>query len=101
MSARYKQLIIKELKTMEPKCLCIKTVAENIVKRLGEDKKNPKGFKIIDFDWSCQTIWPEIRLYADFEYKSTFEKSDGTTSKPKNNKISMYFTYCPFCGVKL
>ena len=42
---------------------------------------------------------PGARLMGDFVFQSTFRKKDGTTSKPKKNKIIVLFTHCPFCGI--
>lgn len=38
------------------------------------------------------------QLYTEFHYRFSFEKKDGSRSKPKLEKVKMLFTFCPFCG---
>lgn len=40
----------------------------------------------------------DLQLHALFWYRYTFEKKDSTTSKPKKDKLSISFNFCPICG---
>jgi len=80
-------------------CDCIKKVAENIkTKVLADEAQKHNGFAIVSADWEHQSWFPQVRLYLNFIIKSTFTKKDGTTSKPRNGHVSIFFSYCPFCG---
>lgn len=57
---------------------------QNLTLMLGDDNNQPSGY--------VQT--------TTFEFRTTFKKKDGSTSKPKKNRPSLIFTFCPFCGVK-
>ena len=86
---------------METKdCDCMKDSENKIKEHLSNRKTNPEGFEIFESDWEYKSWYPKVRLYANYIVKSTFKKKDGTTSKPKNEHVSIYFTYCPFCGKK-
>ena len=86
---------------METKdCDCMKDTENKINEHLSARKTNPEGFEIVSSDCEYKSWYPKKRLYVNYIVKSTFKKKDGTTSKPKNEHISFYFTYCPFCGKK-
>lgn len=86
---------------METKdCDCLKKTSELIINKISEKETNPKGYKILEADWEYKSWYPKVRLYANLIIKSTFKKNDGSISKPKNQHVSIYFSYCPFCGKK-
>ena len=81
-------------------CNCIKTVPEKVVDYKTKKQNYPRGFKIVETSWEHSSIYPKARLYVNFIIQSTFTKVDGTESKPRNDTIAIFFTYCPFCGEK-
>ena len=86
---------------METKdCDCMKDSENKIKEHLSKRKTNPEGFEITKSYWEYKSWYPKVRLYVNYIVKSTFKKKDGTTSKPKNEHVIIYFTYCPFCGKK-
>lgn len=40
------------------------------------------------------------RTYQEFEYEFTPIKKNGESGKQIKKRVSMYHTYCPFCGKK-
>lgn len=82
-------------------CNCIAETKEAILKNVNAKEKNPKGYNILEADFEYKSWFPKIRLYATFLIKSTFKKKDGTTSRPRNEHVNVFFSYCPFCGIKL
>jgi len=85
---------------MEKECSCLKDVREKVIAKVLENKDNPNGFKILESDWEHKSWFPKVRLYANYTFKTSFTKKDGNTSQPKNGYVSIFFTYCPFCGKK-
>lgn len=80
-------------------CDCISKVAENIKTKITADKSESlKGYKLIEGNWEHYSFYPKVRLYSNYIIESTFEKKDGTTSKPKKDSVSIFYSYCPFCG---
>jgi hypothetical protein len=82
-------------------CNCIKVVAKNIVEKMSGREHLPNGYKVVDSEWVNKAIFPKEKLYAEFRITSTFTKVNGSTSKPKNENINIYFSFCPFCGKKI
>ena len=92
-------------------CDCIKTTTEVITKSMHDKcvEKNETMLEIKNWDgeglqgttfaFGNNGLSGEF-LKTDFIFKSTFKKKNGTDSKPKNNHVSIIYTYCPFCGVK-
>ena len=86
-------------KTITTDCDCFSKVAENIKAKVTSDEsKKQKGYNMLKGNWEHRSIYPKVRLYSDFIIESTFEKKDGTTSKPKKENVSIFYSYCPFCG---
>lgn len=89
-------------------CGCIDKVEQNTLNFLKEKHKDrtyedvsgwgSTGLKNVGFSL-CENGGRMVY----FEYKSqyTFIKVNGQTSSLKTENISLYPTYCPFCGVKL
>lgn len=82
-------------------CDCIKTVKQAVIDKVSSNEHNPKCYKLEEVSWEHVTIFPKSRLYTNIMLRSTFEKKDGSTSKPRNEHVPIFFTYCPFCGEKL
>ncbi len=88
---------MKKAKVKE--CDCIKTAAESVQKHVTDQRsKEQKGFQVTDGEWKNKSWYPTTRLYAPFNVTSTFQKVDGSTSKPKKEEIPVFFSFCPFCG---
>jgi hypothetical protein len=85
---------------MNENCDCLKKVSELAVKHITE-KSTLKNFKVESSRWEHKSWYPSNRIYTRIEFISTFTKKDGSESKPKKDFISIFFTYCPFCGVKI
>lgn len=83
------------------KCNCLETVEKNLIEMLSNREDNPKKFTIVESEWEYKSWFPTVRLYVNYIVKSTFEKKNGTTSKPRNEHVSIFFTYCPFCGKQI
>ena len=79
-------------------CNCIKEVADLIEQRIHKQKENTEGYRILETEWENKSWYPEERLYTNFKVKSSFTKKDGSESKPINEHVRIFFTYCPFCG---
>lgn len=80
-------------------CDCISIALEKVKERVVKDKTN--GYKVQHIDFEHHSWYPETRLYSNVIMKTTFIKKDGSESKPINEHVSLFYTYCPFCGEKL
>ena len=88
----------------EKGCDCINIISKDIVERAEKDPERPKGFRILRSGFDQVAIFPDTpdtRTYSSYIIKSTFEKKDGTESRPKSSSVMIVHTYCPFCGTKL
>jgi len=83
------------------KCNCINDLSLKIIELRINKKENPKGYKITDAEWENIAFYPKRMLYSNFKVKSIFEKKDGTMSKEKTENISIFYSFCPFCGKKI
>ena len=81
-------------------CNCITEVAAKIKDKTGYSNREVKGYKIEDGRREHSSFYPFSRIYSLFIITSVFTKKDGTTSRPKKDTISIFYTYCPFCGQK-
>lgn len=75
-------------------------IKQSIIEKANKNERNPEGYAITEADWEYKSWFPKVRLYVNFIIRSTFKKKDGNTSKPRNEHVSIYFAYCPFCGEK-
>lgn len=91
--------------TKESKCNCIKESTERVLDfvKKENDKSDRKGI-IGDGHYNHQGLslgknggW---RTYQEFEYEFTPIKKDGSEGRQITKRISIYHTYCPFCGKK-
>lgn len=80
-------------------CNCIKDVTERLVKHKQENS-TISGYNIESALFDNVSIYPTVRMYSECNVSSTFTKKDGSTSNPKTEKVSIFFNFCPFCGVK-
>lgn len=81
-------------------CKCIPQVEDNITKHIVETKKETLfsgRLKNVGISFSKNS---HVRTYNEFEYEGQREKKDGTPSKRFTRRVSIYHTYCPFCGEK-
>lgn len=81
-------------------CTCLKDSLETIKKSIEENKTKPKGYKILQIDWEYKSWYPVVRPYFNVIIKSTYAKKDGSESRSKYEHVSIFPTYCPFCGKK-
>lgn len=89
-------------------CNCIDETSKKIIEKLKSD--NPEktyneslnGFMGTGFANQCVSFSENggNKLYNEFRIESTFIKTNGDTSKPKKETISIYPSFCCFCGVK-
>jgi len=84
-------------------CNCLKDGKKNILDKLKADKAgveiiNSGDFKNYGFSFGKKSF---MRTYNDFEYSMTNIKKDGSQGATKKKTISIYHTYCPYCGGKI
>lgn len=79
-------------------CSCIDDVAAKIKEHTLKQNKDVPEFKIVEGRWEHVFIFPEYRIYANYDLKFTSQKKDGTTSAVKKTSIGISFSFCPFCG---
>ncbi len=84
-------------------CNCISDIEVMVLDKMKEDKKafgvvNKASFKNIGYSFGANG---GEKLYNEVEYEMTNKKKDGSIGATKNYRISIYHTYCPFCGEKL
>ena len=82
-------------------CNCLRNSEQLIQDKIKSRANNKNGYEIIDSEWEHKSIYPEERLYANYIIEYTFKNKQGITTKPKKEKIPIFFTYCPFCGIKI
>lgn len=84
-------------------CNCLNTTETRILKKLREDHPT----LLIDEDQSSyinkSLMLSNGRwiLYHEYKYSSTFKRTNGEMSKPKNTIISITPSFCGFCGKPL
>ena len=81
----------------QKECNCLSQVKKKILEKVKADSK-AEGYRIVESGFERESWFPVTRLYSAFLIKSTFTKKDGTESKPKNEHVSVFYTFCPFCG---
>jgi hypothetical protein len=82
-------------------CDCIDTLNEKVLAKMKEDKK---GIGIVN-EGSLQNMGLSFsgggwRTYNPFKYEMTNKKKDGSLGATRNYEVSIYHSYCPFCGEK-
>ncbi len=83
-------------------CNCISEIEKKALYKLKEDKAQfgnvtEAAFKHKAFSFKSGN---DV-IYNDIEYIMTNKKKDGSTGATKKYTISMYHSYCPFCGEEL
>ena len=81
-------------------CNCIKETAEKIISKMKEDNSGKAtigdgNFTHMGLSFTGNSGW---RTYQEFEYEITPIKKDGSNGRQHKKRISMYHSYCPFCG---
>jgi hypothetical protein len=80
-------------------CNCILETQDLIKKEvIAQNSKTENGYKYLAGAYENLSLFPITRFYTNFIIRSTFKKKDGTTSRPKNSHVSIFYKYCPFCG---
>jgi hypothetical protein len=98
--------IMVKISVNNPACNCIDEMQEAILKKIQEQHANVPGFKIIKEDSGFDTVsyLPQHRLFVQFNTRYTRSKSKTGVPlelRPTTKKTNIFFTYCPFCGIKL
>ena len=80
-------------------CDCIEKIEKQVFDKLKKDKENngivnKASFKEKGYDLTNGTI----RLYNEVEYEMTNKKVNGTLGATRNYTVSIYHSFCPFCG---
>lgn len=88
---------------IEDKCNCIETHEKAILDKVKASNENVKGFELIKEECSFDTVsyLPKHQLFVQYNARYTKTKVNGKTSLPATKKVNIFFTYCPFCGIKL
>lgn len=71
----------------------------SLLRERGNERIVEGRFKNTGFAMSGLTIG-QHQSYNPFEYVAVARKKDGTDAKPKTKTVSLYHSYCPFCGIK-
>jgi len=84
-------------------CNCIEKTETAVIDKM---KKDNEGKAIIG-DGSYQHMGMSFangggwKTYQEFEYEFTPIKKDGTNGRQIKKRVSIYHSYCPFCGEKI
>lgn len=83
-------------------CKCMENALDKTLKL--KEEQHP-DWKIEDIDWvnkgyNFSDKGNPINLSNEIKIEYTFTKVDGSTSKSKVEKLTIYGTYCTFCGKK-
>lgn len=84
-------------------CDCIDTTEKIVFEKLKKDNEkngivNEVAFRQKSFRLSKGG---GIFLYNDIEYEMTNVKKDGSHGATRKYTVSMYHSYCPFCGKEI
>lgn len=83
-------------------CDCIKRLNGELLIYVEKDKEsvgivNKGQLQHMGLSLTGKSGW---RTYQEFEYEMTNKKKDGSMGATRNYKLSIYHTFCPFCGEK-
>ncbi len=83
-------------------CDCVFKTSEAIIKKKEDDSKGigiigEGNFTHMGLSFGKNSGW---RTYQEFEYEFTPIKKNGEHGRQVKKRVSMYHTYCPFCGKK-
>jgi hypothetical protein len=81
-------------------CKCITTITQKAIDKMKET--NP-GDKITDGNILNKgfSMSGNFRTYNDFQYSIERMKKNGEFAKPIRKTISLYHSFCPFCGKQI
>lgn len=86
------------IKEWQP-CNCIAENEAKIIQHVSD--KNPE-LDIVDGGSFINKAFffnlSRYGLYHEYKYVSSFQKVNGTMSKPKSTTVSIYPNFCCFCG---
>lgn len=88
----------------ENKCDCIDKIAAATLKEVKRRNEGTvPGFELIDNECGFENVsfLPKHQLFVQYNARYTRHKKNGRTSLPATKKVNIFFTYCPFCGVKI
>lgn len=87
----------------EDKCTCLREVEQKTLKHVEERNKHVEGFEIIESESGFDNIsyLPKHQLFIQYNARYMRSKKNGKPSVPATKKVNIFFTYCPFCGVKI
>lgn len=80
-------------------CDCIEKVTISTMEHVYKQRKDTPGYEIIDGNFERITLFSN-KLYMPFIIRSIFTKKNGDPSKERNEHVNIFFTFCPFCGLK-
>lgn len=84
------------------KCDCMNEVLNKITDHvINSEIGRFRTAELKSAEWEHCSIYPEKRLYSNIIFKYTFEKANGSRSQVRNMYSSIFYSYCPFCGLKL
>lgn len=88
------------------KCNCIADFEAKLIDRVKEQNPTWELEEINHFDGTglqniAFTFGHGNIVYNEFKVRYTFPKVNGEMSTPKTHKLSLYPTYCCYCGIKL
>lgn len=83
-------------------CKCVNELTEKLIVMKKEENKETAiigegtfshlGLSFTDGNW---------HTYQEFEYEFTPIKKNGTQGRQHKKRVSVYHSYCPFCGKKI
>jgi hypothetical protein len=85
-------------------CNCIKEIPVKVLETL---QKNKPESQISDVDFANQAFgfldggFTSSKVYLPIQYSISFRKKNGEMSKMQRKEVSMFASFCPFCGEKL
>lgn len=89
------------------RCNCIETLNNKVLQARRKDFPDREYKDITMYgDFGFKNIalglggGGELKPYFEFKLGYTFIKTNGQISFPKTETVSIYPTYCPFCGRK-
>jgi hypothetical protein len=96
---------MNKIKSKSKNCNCLSSegdIAQKILEHLKEQNPDAtiENGTFLNTGFSFDPGHEGQFSYSPFEYLLTPVKKDGTQGKPVRKTISMYHTYCPFCGRK-
>lgn len=84
-------------------CKCVDELSAKVIEMKKEENKDVAiigegNFAHMGLSMSGKGGW---RTYQEFEYEFTPIKKNGTQGRQFKKRVSVYHSYCPFCGKKI